>query len=300
MEWRKQENMPDTKQHAAEYAAQLPCWSGPVMPVRLTGGISNENFLVDDGGRRFVVRVNGDVPVHGVWRQNDAGCNRAAAAVGVAPAVHYAEARAVVVNFVEGRTYLAEDVRQAANLAKILDLVRRTHGQAVHQLRGPVCAFWPFRVCRNYALFLAENDSRIIPELPKLAAVNQRLEALVGPIDVVLGHNDLLAANFIDDGERIWLIDWEHAGLTSPLFDLANLSSNNGLSQEQEIWLLETYFARAADEALLVRFRAMKCASLLREAMWSMVSEITSGLDFDYAAYAAEYMARFEAEYAGL
>jgi thiamine kinase-like enzyme len=140
----------------------------------------------------------------------------------------------------------------------------------------------------------------MIPELDKLGAANARLEGIAGPMDVVLGHNDLLAANFIDDGERLWLIDWEHAGLSSPLFDLASLASNNGLSPAQEIWLLENYFENPADEERRRRFLAMKCASLLREAMWSMASELTSTLDFDYQAYAAQYMDRFEAEYARL
>ncbi len=283
-----------------QIAAGLTCWSGPVAPVRLSGGISNDNFLVVDGSAKYVVRVNGDVPEHGVWRSNDAVCNRAAAAAGVAPAVYHAEAGALVVDFVEGRTLTADDVKAQSNLTRILPLVRRTHIDAFRQIRGPVCAFWPFRVCRDYFLFLDERGGRKAPELPRLREINDRLETLVGPVDMVLGHNDLLAANFIDDGDRIWLVDWEHAGLSSPLFDLANLSSNNGLSTAQETWLLETYFEAPMGEELYRRFQAMKCASLLREAMWSMVSELTSKLDFDYAAYTDEFMTRFEGEYAAL
>ncbi len=281
-------------------AATLPCWSGPVAPVRLAGGISNDNFLIADGGQKYVVRVNGDVPVHGVWRGNDATCNRAAAAVGIAPEVHFVADNAIVVDFIDGRTFGAEDVTVQANLERILTLVKRTHGAAFHNIRGPVCAFWPFRVCRDYALYLREQGSRMIPELDRLGEANARLERIAGAMDVVLGHNDLLAANFVDDGERLWLIDWEHAGLSSPLFDLANLASNNGFSEAGETWLLENYFEEPADEERRRRFLAMKCASLLREAMWSMASELTSTLDFDYQAYSREYLGRFEVAYARL
>ena len=111
-------------------------------------------------------------------------------------------------------------------------------------------------------------------------------------------HNDLLAANFIDDGRRLWLIDWDYAGFNSPLFDLGGLASNNELSPSDEKWLLETYFERPLDDDLERRYRAMKCASLLRETMWSMVSEIHSAIDFDYAAYTAGNLARFEAAWA--
>ena len=114
---------------------------------------------------------------------------------------------------------------------------------------------------------------------------------------MVFGHNDLLAANFLDDGERLWLIDWDYAGFNSPLFDLGGLASNNGLSEAQERWLLETYFETALTDALWHSYRAMKCASLMRETMWSMVSEIHSALDFDYAAYTRENLTRFEAAY---
>jgi len=281
--------MPD----AETYAINLDCWSGPVTLTRLDGGISNDNFLIDDNGKKYVVRVNGDVPEHGVLRINDYNCNRAAAAAGVAPAVHHYEDRALVVDFIPGRTLCEGDVRDDAMLARILDLVKRTHDDAFRRARGPICAFWPFRVCRDYAFFLEDHNSRMIPDLAMIRRLNEELEAAVGPIDLVLGHNDLLAANLLDSGGRLWLIDWEHAGFTSPLFDLANLASNNKLSGVQREWLLEAYFDKPVNDELRYRFQAMSAASLLREAMWSMVSEIQSSIDFDYVSYSDEFYGRF-------
>jgi len=89
----------------------------------------------------------------------------------------------------------------------------------------------------------------------------------------------------------------DYAGFNSPLFDLGGLASNNGLTEPQERWLLETYFETALTDALWHRYQAMKCASLLRETMWSMVSEIHSKLDFDYPAYTRQNLARFEAAF---
>ena len=126
---------------------------------------------------------------------------------------------------------------------------------------------------------------------------SRQLQKAVGPIDVVFGHNDLLPANLLDDGDRLWLIDWDYAGFNSPLFDLGGLASNNGLSEAQERWLLETYFDTALTDALWHRYQAMKCASLLREIMWSMVSEIHSALDFDFVAYTRENLTRFDAAF---
>ena len=113
----------------------------------------------------------------------------------------------------------------------------------------------------------------------------------------MFGHNDWMAANILDDGARLWLIDWDYAGFNSPLFDLGGLASNNQLDAVQEAEMLALYFGAPPDAGLLKRYHAMKCASLLRETMWSMVSEVTSDLDIDYAAYTAENLARFRRAY---
>jgi thiamine kinase-like enzyme len=115
-------------------------------------------------------------------------------------------------------------------------------------------------------------------------------------VSIVFGHNDLLAANIFDDGERLWLLDWDYAGLNSPLFDLANLASNNDFSQTHEAAMLTAYFRREPDAPLIRSFEAMKCASLMREALWSAVSENHSTIPFDYAAYTDDYLSRLNRE----
>jgi thiamine kinase-like enzyme len=212
----------------------------------------------------------------------------------------HSEPGAIVFRFIEGRTLAAEDVRPRAMLERIIPLLHLCHRQMPDQLRGPALIFWVFHVLRDYAGTLRDGNSRSLEDLPRLLAIAAELEAAVGPIDLVFGHNDLLPANFIDDGRRLWLIDWDYAGFNSPLFDLGNLASNNGVVPADEDWLLEAYFDRPLSDELRRRYHAMKCASLLRETMWSMVSEIHSTLDFDYIAYTAEYMGRFERAYGDL
>jgi thiamine kinase-like enzyme len=277
-----------------ERAARLSCWSGPVAPVPLAGGITNTNFLVLDRGKKLVVRIGDDIPVHHVLRANELAAARAAHAAGLGPEIVHAEPGAIVMRHIEGRALTPEDVREAKMLARIVPLIRRCHEEVGRHLRGPGLLFWVFHVVRDYARTLEEGGSRMTPELPRLLAVAERLEELVGPIRLVFGHNDLLAANLLDDGRRLWLLDWEYAGYNSPLFDLGGLASNNELSSGQEDWLLEAYFEQLLSDDLRRRYAAMRCASLLREAMWSMVSELHSTLAFDYVAYTTENLARFE------
>src|SRR6185312_801774 len=132
-------------------------------------------------------------------------------------------------------------------------------------LRGPAAMFWVFHVMRDYAHTLREGSSHYLSQLPDLLGRAARLEAAVGPIDVVFGHNDLLAANFIDDGQRLWLVDWDYAGFNSPLFDLGGLASNSELTPTATDDLLALYFGRQPDGDLRRRAAAMTAASLLRE-----------------------------------
>ena len=280
----------------ATHAARLPIWRGRVEPRPLKGGLSNTNFVVEDAGRKFMVRIGGDIEVHGVLRRNELAASRAAYAAGVAPEVVYAERGALVLGFVEGRTFTPEDVRNPSNLNRIVELVRRCHREGPKHLRGPGILFWVFHVLRDYAHTLRAPGAR--PELLGLMERAAELEQAVGPVELVFGHNDLLAANFLDDGTRLWLVDWEYAGFNSPLFDLGGLASNSEFSAELREALLQTYFGRPVADELRYRFAAMTAASLLRETMWSMVSEAHLNLDVDYVAYTAENLARFEATWA--
>ncbi|MDT8855588.1 phosphotransferase [Paracoccaceae bacterium Fryx2] len=273
----------------------LPVWQGEVRAEPLGGGITNLNYLVQDDARRAVVRIGDDIPVHQIMRFNELAASRAAHAAGVSPAVLHHEPGALVIDFVEGRTLTAADLCQDAMLDQALALIVRAHREIPRHLRGPALMFWVFHVIRDYAATLRDGASPHLALLPDMLAEADRLEAAVGPIDLVFGHNDLLPANFLHDGARLWLIDWDYAGFNSPLFDLGGLAANNGLSPAQEVRMLETYFDRPCDAGLMHRYRAMKAASALRETCWSMVSELHSDLDFDFSTYTQTNLATFRA-----
>jgi len=275
-------------------AAGLEFWSGPVDPQPLGGGMTNANFVVEDDKGRFVVRIGDDIPVHQVMRFNELAASRAAEAVGLSPPVVHHEPGVLVLAFIDGETLTEAAAREPDMLARIVPVIQRCHRDIPKVLRGPSLVFWVFHSVRDYAWSLKAGGSSHLDRVPDLMATAERLEAIVGPVEMVYGHNDLLPGNLIDDGDRLWLIDWDYGGFNSPLFDLGGLASNNQLAPDQEEWLLGAYFERSPTDELRRRFQAMKCASLLRETMWSMISELHSDLDVDYAAYTAENLARFD------
>jgi len=270
---------------------QLNCFSNATEIQPLGGGITNLNFTVRDGTNRYVVRIGDDIPEHGVMRWNELALSQAAEAVGISPAVVYHEPGVLVLDFLEARTFSEEDVRDPANLTRTIDLVASVHSNLGSHLISPILTFWPYQVNRTYVTRLLAQGTNHATLLPELMAEQDKLAAATGPVNLVIGHNDLLAANIMDDGERLWLIDWEYGGFNTPLFDLAGLAGNNGLSEQQEQGMLEQYFSDNF-ETNWRPYQAMKCASLMRETLWSMVSEQHSKIDFDYAGYTAENLAR--------
>lgn len=271
-------------------ALALPIWTGSPQAQPLGGGITNLNLLVTDASRSAVVRIGDDIPVHQILRFNELAASRAAHAAGGSPAVLHHEPGALVIDFVAGRTMTADTLRDQEMLEQALALVMHAHRDIPRHLRGPALTFWVFHVLRDYAATLEEGRSPHRPLLAGLLDEAAGLERAVGRIEMVFGHNDLLPGNFLHDGRRMWLIDWDYAGWGSPLFDLGGLAANVGLDAEQERWLLQAYYGIPPDADLWHRYRAMKAAAALREAMWSMVQEIHSDLDFDYAAYTADYL----------
>lgn len=280
--------------NAVKTIAELPCWKGTPRVDTLDGGITNQNFVVTDEHDKYVVRLGYDIPEHQILRFNEQAASRAAHAAGIAPAVHYVADGLLVIDYIEGRTLTAADVNQPETLARIVTLIRDCHQNVPTCLRGASLVFWVFHVIRDYANTLRIANSPYCDQLSEWLDTASRLESLASPFEIVYGHNDLLAANIIDDGKKLWLIDWEYAGFNTPLFDLGGLASNNDLSEADEMQLLELYFDDALPEQRWQQYRAMKCASLLRETLWSMVSEVHSRIDFDYAKYSRINLERFK------
>ena len=271
--------------------AALPCWRGPIALEPLAGGLSNMSFRVDDGTRRYVARCGDDIPVHGVFRDREVAASRAACAAGLAPEVVHAEPGIIVVGYIEGRTLAEADL--AANLARIVAMLRTCHRTLARHLAGPVNTFGVFDVVRGYLEALAGCGACSAEDAARHAATADALERVQAPLPAVFGHHDLLPGNFIDDGSRLWLIDWEYAGFGTAMFDLANVAVNGDFTPGDDRRLLDAYFDGRAGGALERAFDAMKAASALREALWARVSEVYLDVPgADHRGHAERFLAR--------
>jgi thiamine kinase-like enzyme len=280
----------------------LPFWTGPIKIWPIGNGATNRNYGVQQAdGQRFAVRLGQDLPQHGVMRFNEQAAAQAAARAGISPKIYFTAPGVIVSRLLPGRSLSVDEVRLPQNLHRIAALMRRCHTGTSGFLQGPLLAFWVFHLNRTYASALDRSQTRLDDMLPRLVEINDALERRVGKVDIALGHNDLMASNVFDDGVRLWLLDWDHAGFNSPLFDLASLSVNNNFYVEDDAALLESYFGAAQPESVWDGFRSFKCAALLRRTLWSAITETSPDARYgDYQVVTDESLSRLDTALAEL
>jgi thiamine kinase-like enzyme len=238
-----------------------------------------------------VARVCLSLPLLGIDRRNEVACQEAAARLGLGPEPVHREDGILVSRYLSGRTLTADDLREPETVARVARLLRKLH-DSEGTITGHFLYFCPFQTIRTYAATANSLGARLPANFPALMDEARELSRRVGPFRPTLCHNDLLPANLIDVDGRLWLVDWEYAGMGHPLFDLAGLSANAGLDQDDDARLLETYRGEVLGRDF-AELHVFKAASALREALWALIQTVTSELDFDYHAYAGRNLEAF-------
>ena len=273
----------------------LPFWKNEIKIKAIKGGISNQNFLVQENSKKFFVRLGDDMPEHNVSRSKELIASNAAAEIGLSPAVIYNTKGVLILEYIEGAMLSTDSIDN--KLETVNALIKKIHHEMSKKLYGHSVNFGAFDVIKRYAKFLKDHKSSYTQLLPNLLFQVDKLEINTSPYNNVFCHNDLILTNFLDDGDRYWIIDWEYSGFNNLLFDLGDFASHNNFSKKKEIYLLENYFEKKINDKLLLEFYSFKCAAFLREAMWSMVAELTSKIDFNFLIYTQEKLAKFNDAY---
>jgi thiamine kinase-like enzyme len=269
---------------------RVPGWAGRSRTVEpLGGGITNRNYRVVVDGDVFVVRIPAQTgSLLGIDRGLEHQASRLAAACGIGPeVVAFIEPEGVLVTrFIEGRTVTDDAVHEPIVLERIAQSLRR-----IHQAGSISAGFSPFRVVEAYALTATRHGGKLPAAQERARPIALDIERALRQEPAVLCHNDLLNANFIDDGASIRIVDWEYAGMGDRFFDFGNFAVNHQLSEEDEGRLLSAYFGRATG-GQHARLRLMRLMSDYREAMWGVLQQAISELDFDFAGYASKHFDR--------
>lgn len=259
----------------------------------LTGGITNRNYKITVEGESFVLRLGGnETQFLGIDRKNEYECSLLASKVGIAPEpTAFLEPEGyIVARFISGKSIPAEEIGTEENICRVVESMK-----AYHALDFFPGSFSPFRVAEDYANTARSFNVKRPDKMDWYLERSREIEKAMyrQPLQTRPCHNDLLNGNFIDDGTRIRILDWEYAGMGDIFFDLGNFAIQHDFNDEQDEILLKAYFGPPTDSQRAHQ-KLMKIMSDLREAMWSQVQIGVSKLDFDYAGYGQKYFDRFE------
>jgi thiamine kinase-like enzyme len=271
----------------------MPAWRGAdrLDAEPLEGGITNRNFLITVAGESFVARLPGeDTDVLGIDREHERRATEIAAAAGVGPDVvaYLADRSCLITRFIPGDPVPVAQMRTRETLTQAVKSIKGIH--AAPPLPG---TFSPFRVVETYAQRASDRGVDPPDDYAVLHAHAREIEAAFDrqPAPDISCHNDLLNANFLRRGDRIFIVDYEYAGMGDLFFDLGNLSINHEFDDDADALLLEIYFDGVSDSAA-ARLKLMRIMSDFREAMWGVLQQAVSKLDFDYVEYARKHFDR--------
>ena len=261
---------------------RIPEWQGRAVEASpLTGGLTNTNYRVAVDGVPYVVRIPGaSTELLSVNRDYEYHNTQAAAQTGVgARVVHYLpELSVMVLEFIDGQTMTSARLREPAQIPRIAAAARALHA-------GPAFAnrFDMFRTMDFYLDIVQRHGFRIPDGYLDYVPVAGRIEAALAarPLPLVPCNNDLLAENFIDDGARLRLVDYEYSGTNDPCFELGNICNENDFAPAQVEQLCAAYFGQATP-ALVARMWLYYCMSNIGWVLWGCIQNSISTIDFDF------------------
>ena len=272
-------------------------WAGREIRIDpIAAGLTNQNFRVEVDGTPYFVRLPGQsTELLAVDRGNELHNTRAAAAAGAGPAVidHDPASGALVLAWIDGRTMSNGAFAEPGTPARIAESLRRLHGAT--RFRDD---FNMFRLT-DYYLGVVGERSISIPdgyrdELPKVGLIEAALAA--HPLPTVPCHNDLLAENYLDDGSRLWIVDYEYSGNNDPTFELGNTAQELGFDAGRQEELCAAYFGEATP-ALLARMRLQMIMSDVGWTLWAAIQAAISSIDYDFWGWAEERWGRASAAF---
>jgi thiamine kinase-like enzyme len=272
--------------------ATIPDWAGRVVTAeRIPAGLTNTNYRVEVDGTPFFVRVPGEgTELLAVDRGNEIHNTVAAAAAGVAPPVVQTvpEWDVFALEWLDAGTMSNENLRAEGMPARIATTLRQLH--AGPRFRDD---FDMFRVAERYLALVDERSIPIPAGYREHLGLLPRIEAALAahPLPSAPCHNDLLAENYLDDGARLWLVDWEYSGNNDPAFELGNTAQELGYDDAQVEELCAAYFGEASP-TLLARMRLQMIMSDIGWTLWAAIQARISTIDYDFTGWAEERWAR--------
>jgi len=275
-----------------EVVAKVEGWSGKDISIHhLSGGLTNTNYKVTVDGTPYFIRVPGEgTELLAIDRRNEYHSSKAAAQAGVGPKVlhHLPEYNVMVLEFLNGVTMSKDSLNSPGMPSRMAQSIKRLHAGERF-----ILDFNMFRLTEYYLSLCRERDIKIpdgyLDRMPTVTAIEKAMS--VKPLATVPCNNDLLAENYIDDGNQLWLIDYEYSGNNDPTFELGNTCQEMQFNDEQIAEVCAVYFGEAS-EAMIARMKLNMIMSDVGWGLWAAIQAKISTIDFDFWGWAIERWGR--------
>ena len=266
---------------AEEAARSVSLWKGrPVTISPLSGGLTNENYLVESEGNRYVMRLPGQsTELLSIDRENEVYNTKAAASTGIGPKVleHVPGVDVMVLEFIAGPTMSAKSLQSSRMPARM--------AQSFHRLHAAPTFLHDFNMFRLIEYYLPDGYRDWLPQVADIERAVAVAALALSPC-----HNDLLCENFIDDGAALRIVDYELSGNNDPCFDLGNTAQEAEFDQDLRAALCEAYFGKG-DGRQLARMNLFALMSDVGWTLWGAIQARISTVDYDFRGY---YTGRWE------
>lgn len=277
-----------TKLHSLEF------FKGNINLKLFEGFMTNESYFVSDDYNNYVVKIGGNKKHYGVLRSNEVNASKAGYRAGISPKVFYYDDSIIIFQYIDSNYLTTQRIREKETLKRIVSMIKTVQKKIVQYLESPDLSIGIFQMIKNKITILRENNSPYKNQLNNFIKDCEIFESKYKADEIVFAHNDFYFRNILDDGKKLWLVDWEFSGFNPPLLDLANLSKNNDFNEEEDNFILEEYFGNTVQELSKHQFQELKCASILKSVLWGMISEIFSEKIFDYKSFTEKTYDRYK------
>ena len=255
---------------------KLSFFEGNIELDLIEGFMTNYNYLVFHNNNTYVLKLGNYSEHYGVIRSHEIEASKAGHKAGISPEVIYYDNKITIFNYIKSKYLTSENIREKIKLKRIVHLIKVVHNEVAKYLENQNMKNNIFQLINKRIFQLKKSNSPYIDSVNNYINDYKFFKKEFEQDEKVFTHNDFFYKNILDDGKKLWLVDWEYSGFNPPFLDLANLSKNNELSADDDNFILEEYCGDLADSSTIYKFYALKCVSLLNEMLWYMLSEIFS------------------------
>ncbi|MBL8045033.1 MAG: phosphotransferase [Anaerolineales bacterium] len=279
-----------------EVIDQIDAWRGQMVAIHpLSGGLTNTNYRVEVRGTPYVVRIPGaNTDLLAVDRQNEYHNTLAAAQAGVGARVaHFLpDGNVMVLEFIHGQTMSINALQAPGMPSRIAHSLKQLHAgpRFKHDFNMFRLTEYYLQVVEALAVRMPEGFSAYLPHVSRIEAAMARQ-----PLPTVPCHNDLLAENYIDDGQKLWIVDYEYSGNNDPTFELGNTCQEQQSTEAQIVEMCAAYFGEPFPDKL-ARMKLNMIMSDVGWALWAAIQAQISTIEFDFWGWAVERWGRATAK----